>query len=283
MTRRTGFVLAIVALAASATFLARSRAGDVPRHDAPPSKSGDVVVALCDGVTTAEMPGVKEGETPTRGQAQDVADRLMAEWRRKNPDAIWENGIQLAQANPPAVPPPAAGASVEKGDTERQGAARDAKDAAKAETQGSATPGQAAAGGATQGGAGGMPAASQGEMQSGHTYGAFSERDEKIWAAETQKFVQEGHDVFHNADALGSTIAVSCDMCHPDGANTHPETYPKFQVQLGRVALLRDMINWCIQNPTRGKPLAENDPKLKAMEAYILAQRNGAAMAFGKH
>ena len=93
MTRRTGFVLAVVALAASATFLARSRAGDPPRHDAPPSKSGDVVVALCDGVTTAEMPGVREGETPTREQAQDVADRLMAEWRRKNPDAIWDGWL----------------------------------------------------------------------------------------------------------------------------------------------------------------------------------------------
>jgi len=30
-------------------------------------------------------------------------------------------------------------------------------------------------------------------------------------------------------------------MCHPDAANTHPETYPKYQVQLQRVALLRDM------------------------------------------
>jgi len=43
-------------------------------------------------------------------------------------------------------------------------------------------------------------------------------------------------------------------MCHPDGANTHPETYPKFQTQLQRVALLRDMINWCIENPVKGKP-----------------------------
>jgi len=93
----------------------------------------------------------------------------------------------------------------------------------------------------------------------------------------------EGHDVFHDAKAFGGTIGVSCDMCHPDAANTHPETYPKFQVQLGRVALLRDMINWCIQNPTRGKPLPEDDPRLKAMEAYILAQRKATPLEFGKH
>jgi len=112
---------------------------------------------------------------------------------------------------------------------------------------------------------------------------AFSARDERIWQAETEKFVAEGRRVFHDAKAFGGTIGVSCDMCHPDGANTHPETYPKFQVQLGRVALLRDMINWCIQNPTRGKPLADDDPRLKAMEAYIIAQRKGAALEFGKH
>jgi thiosulfate dehydrogenase len=32
-------------------------------------------------------------------------------------------------------------------------------------------------------------------------------------------------------------------MWRPNAANNHPETYPKFQVQLRRVALLRDMIN----------------------------------------
>jgi thiosulfate dehydrogenase len=72
-------------------------------------------------------------------------------------------------------------------------------------------------------------------------------------------------------------------MCPPDAANTHPETYPKYQVQLGRVALLRDMINWCIENPVRGKPLPDGDDKIKALEAYILAQRKGIALEYGKH
>ena len=120
-------------------------------------------------------------------------------------------------------------------------------------------------------------------VQTGHTYGAYSERDEQIWAASTQAFVEEGNRVFHDAGALGGTIAVSCDMCHPDAANTHPETYPKYQVQLGRVALLRDMINWCIQNPVRGKPLADDDPKMKALEAFIYARRKGTPLDFGKH
>ena len=71
-------------------------------------------------------------------------------------------------------------------------------------------------------------------------------------ARDAERWPSTGSTVFHSGDELGSTIAVSCDMCHPDAANTHPETYPKFQAQLGRVALLRDMINWCIEHPVRG-------------------------------
>lgn len=276
MTKTILGVLAITAIALVGGVLAGSRGGladempsgsGVPRHDSPPSASGNLVVELCDGQTAAEIPGVKEGETPTRGQAEAVVAQLMAEWQKKHPESSWE---RVAQADAAKAPPVA-----------KSGAAADAP-AAAAES-GAGSPGQAAASGATAGGAGGLPSGPQGEVQSGHTYGAFSERDERIWQAETEKFVKEGHRVFHDAKAFGGTIGVSCDMCHPDASNTHPETYPKFQVQLGRVALLRDMINWCIQNPTRGKPLHDDDPRLKAMEAYILAQRKGTALDFGKH
>lgn len=116
-----------------------------------------------------------------------------------------------------------------------------------------------------------------------HAYGNFTELDLVTWARETEKFVARGSQIFHSADELGSTIAVSCDMCHPNGANTHPETYPKFQTQLGRVALLRDMINWCIENPVRGQKLAEDSAELRALEAYILATRKGVPLNFGKH
>jgi len=134
------------------------------------------------------------------------------------------------------------------------------------------------AGGPPSGAAAVPPAA--GQFQ---TYGAYTERDKQIWQDSTDKLVAEGKRIFHDAKALGGTDAISCDMCHPDASNTHPETYPKFQVQLGRVALLRDMINWCIENPVRGKPFADDDPRLKALEAYILAQRKGFALDYGKH
>lgn len=120
-------------------------------------------------------------------------------------------------------------------------------------------------------------------LQQEDVYGSYTARDLKVWEIETQKFVDKGNAIFHDAKQLGGTVSISCDMCHPNGANTHPETYPKFQVQLGRVALLRDMINWCIENPVKGKPLADDDLRLRAMEAYILAQRKGVALDFGKH
>jgi cytochrome c len=117
----------------------------------------------------------------------------------------------------------------------------------------------------------------------GQTYGLITEQEVALWKAETERAALAGSEVFHSGDQLGSTIGVSCDMCHPHAANTHPETYPKYQAQLGRVALLRDMINWCIEHPVRGTAMASDDPKLRALEAYILAQRKGKVLEYGKH
>lgn len=114
------------------------------------------------------------------------------------------------------------------------------------------------------------------------TYGTVTPQDVQVWKNETYKMAVYGSTVFHSGDELGSEIAVSCDMCHPRAANTHPESYPKFQPQLGRVALLRDMINWCIEHPVRGKVLAPDDPKMRALEAYIIAQRKGVPLEYGK-
>jgi thiosulfate dehydrogenase len=129
-----------------------------------------------------------------------------------------------------------------------------------------------------------VPAADNGALVApqGQTYGRISETDVLTWKRETEKLALAGSRIFHDADLLGSTNGVSCDMCHPHAANTHPETYPKFQVQLGRVAHLRDMINWCIEQPLRGKPLGADDTKMRALEAYILAQRKGTPLNYGK-
>ena len=228
--KHVGKMIFCGALIAASTAIANT---PKKKHQLPESKSGNLVVGMCDGETAVEVEGKKEGDSLTREEALQLSGRLMEEWKKKNPGVKWEEGVLVAQS----------------GST-----------------------------GAKQ-----VPPAKEQNVQSGHTYGAFSARDEAIWKASTEKFVEEGNKVFHDAKLLGGTIAVSCDMCHPNAANTHPETYPKYQVQLGRVALLRDMINWCIEHPVRGKALDSDDPKLRAIEAYILAQRKGVTLEFGKH
>ena len=71
---------------------------------------------------------------------------------------------------------------------------------------------------------------------------AWLKRDRERWQKEFMVVVQKGLELWVSPE-LG-TNQVACAQCHPNGANTHPETYPKFQQQLGRVIGLRDMINW---------------------------------------
>jgi thiosulfate dehydrogenase len=78
-------------------------------------------------------------------------------------------------------------------------------------------------------------------------------------------------------------MGVGCGLCNPTAANTHPESYPMFQTQLGRVAGLWEMINWCLRNPHEGDPLAADDPKMVALLAYATWERRGVKLEPGKH
>ena len=109
----------------------------------------------------------------------------------------------------------------------------------------------------------------------------FTKADQERWEKEYQTVVKEGRELW-TSPALG-TNGVACAQCHPNAANTHPETYPKFQQQLGRVIALREMINWCIQQPLEGQPLALDSKDMVALEAYVAYERRGVALAPGKH
>ena len=109
----------------------------------------------------------------------------------------------------------------------------------------------------------------------------FTKQELARWEQQFQGVVKEGRALWTSAE-LG-TNGVACAQCHPNAANTHPETYPKFQKQLGRVAALREMINWCIQQPLEGKPLALDSKDMVALEAYVAHERRGVALAPGKH
>jgi cytochrome c len=93
--------------------------------------------------------------------------------------------------------------------------------------------------------------------------------------------VNEGSRLLHSSKLWKNSV--SCDQCHPNAANTPPETYPKFQKQIGEVITLFEVVNWCIQNPLEGTPLAADDPKMVALEAYITYERRGVPLAPGIH
>lgn len=109
----------------------------------------------------------------------------------------------------------------------------------------------------------------------------FTDADLARWKQEYLTVVEKGEQLFHGG--LQSKNTVSCDQCHPNAANTHPETYPKFQKQLGKVAVLGEMINWCIRNPLESEPLALDDPRMVALQAYITEQRRKVPPDPGEH
>lgn len=109
----------------------------------------------------------------------------------------------------------------------------------------------------------------------------FTKEDLERWQNEYMSVVDRGRELWVSAD-LG-TNGVACAQCHPNAANTHPETYPKFQQQIGRVIALRDMINWCLMNPLEGEPLELDSPDMVAIEAYVHWERRGVMLAPGKH
>jgi cytochrome c len=109
----------------------------------------------------------------------------------------------------------------------------------------------------------------------------FTQEDLDRWQAQFMTVVKEGRELW-TSPTLGSN-GVACAQCHPNAANTHPETYPKFQKQIGRVVPFWEMINWCLRNPLEGQPLAADDPKMIALQAYAVYERRGVKLEPGKH
>jgi thiosulfate dehydrogenase len=87
--------------------------------------------------------------------------------------------------------------------------------------------------------------------------------------------VNHGRDLWHGSKASMSSNGLACGNCHPDAAGSNPQTFPKFQADLGRVIPIRDMINWCIQVPQAGTALDVNGEDMVAMEAYAVYMYRG--------
>jgi len=102
--------------------------------------------------------------------------------------------------------------------------------------------------------------------------------------------VKKGDLLFHGdaatEKAMGvklSTTGMACAMCHPMTSDTHPQSFPKFQAQMGKFATLRDMINWCIEKPNQGEKIDVDSDAMKALEAYIYWSNTGSVLVPGKY
>ena len=94
--------------------------------------------------------------------------------------------------------------------------------------------------------------------------------------------VAYGDKLWHTGETSSSsklsTNGLGCANCHPDGSATQPQSWPKYQTNLGKVGTLREMINWCIRVVQNGKGLELDSKEMIAMEAYATYMNRGAAL-----
>lgn len=96
---------------------------------------------------------------------------------------------------------------------------------------------------------------------------------------ETDKAIQHGEMLWKDRQ-LG-TNGQNCNMCHPSGSATHPETFPKYKQQFRRVVTVQEFINWCIVAAMRGNSLEIGSQELTALEAYQAYENRGQRMEIG--
>jgi thiosulfate dehydrogenase len=85
---------------------------------------------------------------------------------------------------------------------------------------------------------------------------------------ELLEVVNKGRDLWHGSNPEMSHNGLACGNCHPDAAASNPQTFPKWVSEIGSVAPMRDMINWCIVHPQDGNALDVNSADMVALEAY---------------
>ena len=94
--------------------------------------------------------------------------------------------------------------------------------------------------------------------------------------------VAYGDKLWHTGESGGpsnlSTNGLGCANCHPDASATQPESWPKYQTNLGKVGTMREMFNWCMQVVQQGKGFPLDSKEMIAMEAYATYMNRGAAL-----
>lgn len=96
---------------------------------------------------------------------------------------------------------------------------------------------------------------------------------------ETANAISRGEQLWVDRN-LGRN-GLNCNVCHPSGAATHPETYPKYKQQFDRVVTVQEFINWCIVVALQGTSQELGGEMLTALEAYQAYENRGQIMEIG--
>ena len=71
---------------------------------------------------------------------------------------------------------------------------------------------------------------------------------------------------------------LSCNSCHPGGRALTNDRFPKFVLMAGDILTLDQMINFCMKNPMKARPLKWKSAKMTALAYYASTHSNPANM-----
>ncbi len=95
--------------------------------------------------------------------------------------------------------------------------------------------------------------------------------------------VRKGDALWHGGAPTNPEVKLACGNCHPDAASTGPHTWPKYSLDLGKVAAMRDMINWCVMVVHAAPGMDMNGADMLAMEAYATYMSRGMKLDPGNN
>lgn len=77
-------------------------------------------------------------------------------------------------------------------------------------------------------------------------------------------------------DSSLGTTGLSCNSCHPRGKGLKAGSWPKKIKMAGDILTLDQMINFCMTNPMKARPLMWNSRRLTALVYYVSTHSKGA-------
>jgi cytochrome c len=98
-------------------------------------------------------------------------------------------------------------------------------------------------------------------------------RKEKI--KDYDALVKKGVSLWTDA-SLGKS-GISCSTCHPGGAGLKAEPFPKHIAMADDIITMDQMINFCMTNPMKAKPLQWNSIEMTALASYVKANAGAKA------